>query len=141
VLVAPHAGHGSVPRSFGSVSVVLGQLAARPPSGGAAVVSVSSLAASFAAGLARGAAPRGVCSGCGLAGDPSRGAVRVPVLPSVLFGGVGASAASGAGGVSVFFVGVLFLTLGAVPRRWTRRRLVSALGCPAPYIALSVSPD
>jgi hypothetical protein len=37
--------------------------------------------------------------------------------------------------------GVLFLTLGVVPAWWLRRRDGLVSGWPAPFIALSVSPD
>jgi hypothetical protein len=136
--VARHRTHASAPLSFGSVTTVLGDSAALPQIDRSAVATASSLAATFAAGLA----PRTGCPSCGSAGHSSSPApVQAPQLPSALFTGAAASAGSGAGGFSLFLVGVLFLTLGAVPRRWTRRRMASASGWPAPYIALSVSPD
>jgi hypothetical protein len=106
------------------------------------MATAASLAATFIAGLIRTTAPRTGCPSCGSAGRPSSPApVQAPQLPAAPFTSSGASAGTGAGGFSLFLVGVLFLTLGAVPRRWTRRRVPSALAWPAPYIALSVSPD
>ena len=140
--VARHRTHASAPLSFGSVTTVLGDSAALPQIDRSAVATASSLAATFTASLVRSTAPRTGCPSCGSAGHPSSPApVQAPQLPSALFTGAAASAGSGAGGFSLFLVGVLFLTLGAVPRRWTRRRMASASGWPAPYIALSVSPD
>jgi hypothetical protein len=102
------------------------------------MATASSLTATFTAGLVRSTA----CANCGSTDHPTSPApVQDPQLPSALFTGAAASAGSGAGGFSLFLVGVLFLTMGAVPRRWTRRRMASASGWPAPYIALSVSPD
>jgi hypothetical protein len=106
------------------------------------MATASSLAAIFTAGLIPSAARFTACLSCGSAGHPASPApLQAPQLPSAPFTASGASAGSGAGGFSPFLVGVLFLTLGAAPRRWTRRRMASALGWPAPYIALSVSPD
>ncbi|MGZ4304969.1 MAG: hypothetical protein ACXVSL_08880 [Solirubrobacteraceae bacterium] len=140
--VAPHGTHASAPRSFAGVTTVLGDSAALPQLDGFAMATASSLAATFTAGLVLNTAPRTGCPSCGSAGHPSTPApVQAPQLPSAPFTGSGASAGSGAGGFSLFLIGVLFLTLGAAPRRWTRRRMASALGWPAPYIALSVSPD
>jgi hypothetical protein len=137
-----HKAHGSAPVSFGSVATVLGDSAALPQLDRSAMATASSLAASFAAGLVRSASPRTGCPSCSSAGHPSSPApVQAPQLPSAPFTGAGASGGSGAGGFSLFLFGALFLTLGAAPRRWTRRRMASVSGWPAPYIALSVSPD
>jgi DNA polymerase-3 subunit gamma/tau len=133
--------HASAPISFGSVTTVLGDSAALPQLTRSAMATASSLAATFTAGLVRSAAPRTACLSCGSAHPASPAPLQAPELPSAPFTGSGTSAGSGAGGFSLFLVGVLFLTLGAAPRRWTRRRMASALGWPAPYIALSVSPD
>jgi hypothetical protein len=87
-------------------------------------------------------APRTACPSCGLAGRPSPSApVQAPPPPFSPFTGGAASAASGSGGFSLFLFGVLFPTLGAALPRWTRRRTESVSGWPAPFIALSVSPD
>jgi hypothetical protein len=138
----PHKTHVPAALSFGSVTTVLGDSAALPQLDRSAMATASSLTATFTAGLVRSTATRTACAGCGSTGHPTSPApVQDPQLPSALFTGAAASAGSGAGGVSLFLVGVLFLTLGAVPRRWTRRRMASASGWPAPYVALSVSPD
>jgi hypothetical protein len=134
--------HASAPSSFGSVTTIPGDSASFPQLDGSATTTASSVAATFTAGLVRTGAPRTGCPSCGSAGHPvSPAPVQAPQLPSAPFTGSGASAGSGAGGFSLFLFGVLFLTLGAAPRRWMRQRTDTATGWPAPYIALSVSPD
>jgi hypothetical protein len=147
-LATPAAHHVSVApvsSSFGDTVVSRARRLAAPGLGHATVAVVASVVSALmtATGSLAGHAPRVACgSHCRTAPhSPSPASVQPPQVPATPFAGTGASAGAGLGGLSLFLFGVLFVTLGVALPRWVRRRDGLVSGWPAPFIALSVSPD
>jgi hypothetical protein len=69
---------------------------------------------------------------------PDGPAPQAPVAPA---GASGAAAGAGSSGGHFFFFGILFLAAGLLLPGLLRRLREHTLGRPAPFVALSVSPD
>ena len=91
--------------------------------------------------------PGGASTGAGGSHTPAASAPvapdgPAPQAPAAPSGASGAAAGAGSSGGHFFFTfGILFLAAGLLLPGLLRRRREHTLGRPAPFLALSVSPD